>query len=84
MDPSAQSQFRALSYRQISARIGNVAAKASVMRLLGVARLPLPPFVLALSLATILRTILFTENFNAHTHTTYIWKVRLNTRRVFR
>lgn len=45
LDPSARSQFRAISYRQISARIGHAVAKASVMRLLGVPRLPLPPFV---------------------------------------
>jgi hypothetical protein len=42
MDPSARSQFRAICYRQISARIGHAVAKASVMRLLGVPRLPLP------------------------------------------
>ena len=42
MDPSARSQFRAICYRQISARIGQAVAKASVMRLLGVPRLPLP------------------------------------------
>ena len=42
LDPSASSQFRAICYRQISARIGQAVAKASVMRLLGVPRLPLP------------------------------------------
>ena len=34
-DHSARSQFRALCYRQISARLGHAVAKASVMRLLG-------------------------------------------------
>ncbi len=51
MDPSARSQFRAICYRQTSARIGHTVAKASVMRLLGVPRLPLaqliPSYVLA-------------------------------------
>jgi hypothetical protein len=37
LDPSARSQFRAICYRQISARIGQAVAKATVMRLL-----PLP------------------------------------------
>ena len=45
LDPSARSQFRAICYRQISARIGHAVAKASVMRLLGVPRLPLAPFI---------------------------------------
>jgi hypothetical protein len=45
IDPSARSQFRAISYRQISARIGLAVAKASVMRLLSIARLPSPSFV---------------------------------------
>ena len=40
LDPSARSHFRALCYRQISARIGHAAAKATVMRLLAVPRLP--------------------------------------------
>ncbi len=39
---AARSQFRAISYRQISARISHAVAKASVMRLLGVTPLPLP------------------------------------------
>ena len=43
LDPSARSQFRAICYRQISARLGLAVAKASVMRLLGVPRLPVPP-----------------------------------------
>ena len=51
LNPSAGSQFRAISYRQISARIGHAVAKASVMRLLGVPRLPLPPFPPRASLA---------------------------------
>ena len=51
LDPSTRSQFRAISYRQISARIGHAVAKASVMRLLGVPRLPLPPFPPRASLA---------------------------------
>ena len=51
MDPSARSQFRAISYRQISARIGHAVAKASVMRLLGVPRLPLQQFPPRASLA---------------------------------
>jgi hypothetical protein len=50
-DPSARSQFRAIAYRQISARIGIAVAKASVMRLLGVPRLPLPPFLPRAALA---------------------------------
>ena len=41
-DPAARSQFRALCYRQISARIGNAVAKATVMRLLAIPRLPVP------------------------------------------
>jgi hypothetical protein len=45
MDPSARSQYRAISYRQISARIGLAVAKASVMRLLGIPRLPSPSAV---------------------------------------
>ena len=45
LDPSARSQFRALSYRQISSRIGQAVAKASVRRLLGIPRLPMPPIV---------------------------------------
>ncbi len=45
MDPSARSQYRAISYRQISARIGLAVAKASVMRLLGIPRLPPPSSV---------------------------------------
>ena len=47
LDPSARSQFRAISYRPISASIGHAVAKASVMRLLGVPRLPLQPFLRA-------------------------------------
>ncbi len=38
LDPSARSQYRAM----ISARIGHAVAKASIMRLLGVPRFPLP------------------------------------------
>ena len=45
LDPSARSQFRAICYRQISARIGQAVDKATVMRLLGVPRLPLPLFL---------------------------------------
>jgi hypothetical protein len=45
MDPSACSQFRAICYRQTSARIGHAVAKASVMRLLGVPPLPLPQLI---------------------------------------
>ncbi len=45
MDPSARSQYRSISYRQISARIGLAVAKASVMRLLGIPRLPSPSSV---------------------------------------
>jgi hypothetical protein len=41
LDPSARSQFRAICYWQISARLGFAVAKASVMHLLGVPRLPL-------------------------------------------
>ena len=44
-DPSARSQFRAMCYRQISARLGHAVAKASVMRLLGIPRLPVPASV---------------------------------------
>ncbi len=47
LDPSARSQFRAISYRRVSARIG----QASVMRLLGVPRLQLQPFSPRASLA---------------------------------
>ena len=43
-DLSARSQFRALCYRQISARLGHAVAKASVMRLLGLPRLPVPEY----------------------------------------
>ena len=43
--PSARSQFQAIRYRQISARIGQSVAKATVMRLLGVPRLPFPSFL---------------------------------------
>jgi hypothetical protein len=50
-DPSARSQFRAICYRQISARIGQAVAKATVMRLLGVPRLPLPSFLPRTALA---------------------------------
>ena len=39
-DPSACSQYCALRYRQISARMGHAVAKASIMRLLGLPRLP--------------------------------------------
>ena len=42
-DPATRSQFRALCYRQISARIGHAVAKATVMRLLALPRLPVPP-----------------------------------------
>ena len=45
VDPAARSQFRARCFRQISARIGQAVAKATVMRLLGVPRLPLPSFL---------------------------------------
>ncbi len=45
MDPSARSQFRAICYRQTSACIGHAVAKVSVMRLLGVLRLPLPQLI---------------------------------------
>jgi hypothetical protein len=41
MDPSARSQYRAICYQQLSARIGHAVAKASVMRILRVPRLPL-------------------------------------------
>ncbi len=41
MDPSARSQYRAICYRQSSAHIGHAVAKASVMHILGVSRLPL-------------------------------------------
>ena len=51
LDPSARFQFRAISYRQISARIGQAVAKASVMCLLGVPRLPLLPLPPRASLA---------------------------------
>ena len=51
LDTYVRSQFRAIAYRQISARIGIAVAKASVMRLLGVPRLPLPPFVPRAALA---------------------------------
>ncbi len=51
MDPSARSQFRAICYRQTSARIGHAAAKASVMRLLGVPGLPLPQPIPSYALA---------------------------------
>ncbi len=50
LDPSAWSQFRAISYRQISVRIGHAVAKASIMRLLGVPRLPLQQFPPRMSL----------------------------------
>ena len=43
--PSGRSHLRAIAYRQISARLGHAAAKASDMRLLGIPRLPLPPLV---------------------------------------
>ena len=51
MEPSARSQFRAICYRQTSARIGHAVAKASVMRLLGVPRLPLPHLIPSYALA---------------------------------
>jgi hypothetical protein len=51
MDPSARSQFHAICYRQTSARIGHAVAKASVMRLLGVPRLPLPQLISSYALA---------------------------------
>jgi hypothetical protein len=51
LDPSARSQFRAIAYCQKSARIGIAVAKASVMRLLGVPRLPLPTFLPRAALA---------------------------------
>ena len=44
-------QFRAICYRQTSARIGHAVAKASVMRLLGVPRLPLPHLIPSYALA---------------------------------
>ena len=43
VDPSARSQYRALCYRHLTARLGNAVAKATVMRLLALPRLPLPP-----------------------------------------
>jgi hypothetical protein len=51
MEPSACSQFHAICYRQTSARIGHAVAKASVMRLLGVPRLPLPRIIPSHALA---------------------------------
>ena len=42
-DPAARSQFRSLCHRQISARLGHAVAKATVMRLLAIPRLPVPP-----------------------------------------
>ena len=45
LDTSVRSQFRAIAYRQISARLGHADAKASVVRLLGIPRLPLQPLV---------------------------------------
>ena len=51
MDPSARSQFRAICYRQTSARIGHAVAKVSVMRLLGVPRLLLPQLIPSYALA---------------------------------
>jgi hypothetical protein len=51
MVPSARSQFRAICYRQTSARIGHAVAKASVMRLLGAPRLPLPRLIPSYALA---------------------------------
>ena len=45
LEPSARSQFCALSYRQISACIDQAVAKASVMRLLGIPRLPMQQLV---------------------------------------
>ncbi len=50
LDPTARAQFRAISYHQISARIVLAVAKASVMRLLGIPRLSIPPLSLVLSL----------------------------------
>ena len=45
VDPSARSQYRALCYRHLTARLGHAVAKATVMRLLALPRLPLhhPP-----------------------------------------
>ena len=43
LDPSARSQYRALCYRHITARLGHAVAKAIVMRLLALPRLPLRP-----------------------------------------
>ena len=45
LDPSARSQFRAICYLQISARTGQAVAKATVMRILGIPRLPLQLFL---------------------------------------
>ena len=42
VDPSARAQFRALCYRQSSARIGHALAKATVKRLLATPSLPIP------------------------------------------
>ena len=41
VDPSARSQYRALCYRHLTARLGHAVAKATVMRLLALPRLPL-------------------------------------------
>jgi hypothetical protein len=53
MDPSASSQYSAICYRQSSARLGHAFAKAAVMHILGVPRLPLqqsiPSALLALN-----------------------------------
>ena len=45
VDPSARSQYRALCYRHLTARLGHAVAKATVMRLLALPHLPLhhPP-----------------------------------------
>ena len=40
VDPADRAQFRALSFRQISAQLSNALAKATVMRLLGTSSLP--------------------------------------------
>ena len=45
-DPATRSQFRALCYRQIVARLGHAVAKATVRRLLAIPRLPVPSPVL--------------------------------------
>ena len=43
VDPSSRSQYRALCYRHLTARVGHAVAKATVVLLLALPRLPLPP-----------------------------------------